>query len=84
MATEDEFHAASEDVKTLASDPGNDAKLKLYALYKQATEGDVQGSRPGLMDFVGRAKYDAWAKLQGTSADDARDQYVAFVRSLGA
>ena len=84
MATEDEFHAAAEDVKALASDPGNDTKLTLYALYKQATEGDVQGKRPGFTNPVGRAKHDAWAAVQGTSPDDARDQYVALVRSLGA
>ena len=84
MATEDEFHAAAEDVKTLASDPGNDTKLRLYALYKQATEGDASGKRPGFTNPVGRAKHDAWAALQGTSADDARAGYVALVRSLGA
>ena len=53
MATEDEFHAAAEDVKALPSDPGNDTKLQLYALYKQATEGDVQGKRPGFTNPVG-------------------------------
>ena len=84
MATEDDFHAAAEGVRALPSDPGNDTKLQLYALYKQATEGDVKGNRPGFTNPVGRAKHDAWAKVQGTSADDARDQYVALVRSLGA
>jgi len=84
MATEDEFHAAAEAVKGLASDPGNDTKLKLYALYKQATEGDVAGKRPGFTNPVGRAKHDAWATKQGTSRDAARDEYVALVRSLGA
>jgi diazepam-binding inhibitor (GABA receptor modulating acyl-CoA-binding protein) len=84
MATEDEFHAASEYVKTLVVDPGNTVKLQLYALYKQATEGDVQGKRPGFTNPVGRAKYDAWAAVQGTGADDARDQYVTLVHSLGA
>ncbi len=84
MATEDEFHAAAEGVKALPSDPGNDTKLQLYALYKQATEGDVQGKRPGFTNPVGRAKYDAWAAVQGTGSDDARDQYVALVQSLRA
>ena len=84
MATEDEFHAAAENVKTLASDPGNDTKLRLYALYKQATEGDVTGKRPGFTNPVGRAKYDAWAEQQGLSAEDARDEYVTLVHSLGA
>lgn len=54
-----QFEQASADVKKLKKDPGNDRKLKLYALYKQATEGDVKGQRPGLMDFVGGAKHDA-------------------------
>jgi len=84
MATEDDFHAAAEGVRALPSDPGNDTKLQLYALYKQATAGDVQGKRPGFTNPVGRAKHDAWAKVRGTSPDDARDQYVALVRSLGA
>lgn len=84
MATEDEFHAAAEDVKALPSDPGNDTKLQLYALYKQATEGDVTGKRPGFTNPVGRAKYDAWAEQQGTSAEEARAEYVTLVHSLGA
>ena len=84
MATEDGFNAAAQDVKNLASDPGNDTKLRLYALYKQATEGDVVGKRPGFTNPVGRAKHDAWGALQGTSADDARADYVALVRSIGA
>ena len=84
MATEDEFTAAAEDVKGLATDPGNEAKLRLYALYNQATEGDVDGKRPGFTNLVGRAKYDAWADVRGLSADDARTEYVALVRSLGA
>lgn len=82
MATEQEFQDASERVKQLSADPGNDAKLKLYALYKQASDGDVSGKRPGLTDFVGRAKYDAWSKLKGTSAEDARQQYVDLVDEL--
>ena len=57
-----EFESAVASVKELTEDPGNDVKLKLYALYKQATEGDVSGKRPGFTDFVGRAKYDAWAE----------------------
>ncbi|MFQ6173148.1 acyl-CoA-binding protein [Oryzobacter sp. R7] len=84
MATEEEFRAAAEDVKGLASDPGNDTKLRLYALYKQATDGDVDGKRPGFTNLVGRAKYDAWAEVRGMSADDAREAYVSLVRGLGA
>jgi diazepam-binding inhibitor (GABA receptor modulator, acyl-CoA-binding protein) len=77
------FDAASQSVKKLAEDPGNDAKLQLYALYKQATEGDVQGKRPGFTDMIGRAKYDAWAKSKGLSEDDAMKKYIDLVKSLG-
>ena len=82
MATEDEFRAAADTVSRLTRDPGNDTKLRLYALYKQATEGDVAGKRPGMMDFVGRAKYDAWAGLAGTDPETARTEYVEVVRGL--
>ena len=78
------FQQALEDVEKLPERPGNDDLLKLYALYKQATVGDVEGKRPGMMDFVGRAKYDAWAALEGTSADDAKQGYVAVVERLKA
>ena len=77
-----EFEQAVEAVKGLTTDPGNDVKLKLYGLFKQVTEGDVSGSRPGMMNPVGRAKYDAWAKLSGTAPDAAEEQYVAIVRDL--
>jgi acyl-CoA-binding protein len=56
--------------------PSNDMKLEFYALYKQATVGDVGGKRPGMMDFVNRAKYDAWAEVKGTSSEDAMQQYI--------
>ena len=62
--------------------PDNDILLKLYALYKQASIGDVEGKRPGFTDMVGRAKYDAWATLKGTSSDAAMQQYVDLVKSL--
>ena len=78
------FETAVEDVKALNRDPGNDAKLRLYALYKQATVGDVQGKRPGMLDMLGRAKYDAWAKVSGTSREDAESEYVAYVAALRA
>jgi acyl-CoA-binding protein len=79
-----EFEAAVASVKGLAQDPGNDVKLRLYALYKQVTEGDVGGSRPGFTNPVGRAKYDAWAKLKGTPPEAAEEQYVAIVNDLTA
>jgi len=78
-----QFEKAAQDVKKLKEDPGNDAKLQLYALYKQGTEGDVQGRRPGFTDMIGRAKYDAWAKVKGQSKDEAMKAYVALVKSLG-
>ncbi|WP_027482768.1 acyl-CoA-binding protein [Deinococcus pimensis] len=79
---QDAFEQAARDVQTLPRKPGNDVLLRLYALYKQATEGDVTGERPGGFDFVGAAKYDAWAGLRGTSGEDARRQYVDLVREL--
>jgi acyl-CoA-binding protein len=76
------FKAAAADVQKLPKRPGNDDLLELYALYKQATEGDVQGSRPGLLDMTGRAKYDAWGRRKGLPTDDAMKQYVALVEKL--
>jgi acyl-CoA-binding protein len=85
MATDlkKQFAAAAEAVKKLKEDPGNEKKLELYALYKQGSSGDVDGKRPGMLDPVGRAKYDAWAKVKGTDQDDAMKKYVALVKSLG-
>ena len=77
-----QFEAASAAVLKAKKDPGNDLKLKLYAHYKQATEGDVQGDKPGFTDFVNRAKYDAWAKLAGTSPEDAMKSYVKLVERV--
>src|SRR5687767_10560045 len=60
-----EFETAAAEVQKLPSRPDNDTLLKLYSLYKQATEGDAKGSRPGLLDLKGRKKYDAWAAIRG-------------------
>jgi diazepam-binding inhibitor (GABA receptor modulating acyl-CoA-binding protein) len=79
-----EFAQAQQDVTALANDPGNDAKLTLYALYKQATVGDVSGKKPGMFDMVGKAKYEAWAKVRGLPAEDAKRQYVDYVHELSA
>lgn len=76
MALDDEFMAAKERVQKLRK-VGNEDMLRLYAYFKQASEGDVQGSRPGMMDFKGRAKYDAWSTCKGTSSDDAKRAYIA-------
>ena len=77
-----EFETAAQEAQQLPSRPGNDTLLNLYALYKQATAGDVSGSRPGFTDFVGRAKYDAWAKLKGTSKEAAMRSYIELVARL--
>jgi diazepam-binding inhibitor (GABA receptor modulator, acyl-CoA-binding protein) len=74
-----QFEKAIKDVTKAKKDPGNDMKLRLYAHFKQASEGDVAGDKPGFTDFVGRAKYDAWAKIKGTSQDDAMKAYVKLV-----
>jgi len=79
-----DFETAVAEVKELPEKPGNQDLLKLYALYKQATIGDAEGDRPGMMDFVGRAKYDAWAELSGTSKEEAEQSYVAVVEELKA
>lgn len=78
------FEAAVAASKTLKEKPDNQTLLQLYALYKQATEGDVAGKRPGMMDMVGRAKYDAWAKLEGTAAEAAMKSYTDLVKKLKA
>ena len=79
-----QFEKAMEDVKGLSSRPGDDDMLNLYALYKQANAGDVSGDPPGMFDFVGKAKYDAWSELAGLSSEDAMTQYIEKVRALGA
>lgn len=76
------FEAAVAASKQLPERPSNDELLQLYALYKQATEGDVEGKRPGFTDMVGRAKYDAWAAVKGTASDAAMTRYVELVESL--
>jgi len=80
------FEAAVERVRSAPADgpvkPSSEFKLRMYALYRQATDGDVVGKRPGLLDPVGRFKYDAWAKLAGTSKDAAMQDYVAEVTAL--
>lgn len=76
------FEDAAQRVQKLARRPDDHTLLKLYALYKQATVGDVTGSRPGLADFKDRLKYDAWARLKGMSKDKAMQDYIALVESL--
>jgi acyl-CoA-binding protein len=76
------FEQAAADSKQLATKPDNDTLLTLYALYKQATIGDVQGSRPGMFDLVGRAKYDAWSAIKGTARESAMQSYIDLVNRL--
>ena len=78
------FADAQARVKTLPAPPTPDNLLELYALFKQGTVGDVTGERPGMLDFKGRAKYDAWAGKKGTSKEQAMQAYVALVDRLFA
>lgn len=82
MAQPDAFAEAQKRVKVLSRRPSSDELLALYGLYKQATEGDARGSRPGLLDPKGRAKWDAWAGRRGTSVEEARGAYIALVGEL--
>jgi len=82
MALEDDFNAAVTRSKELTKRPSNEELLDLYALFKQATEGDVSGERPGGFDFKAIAKYDAWASRKGASKEKAMQDYVALVTKL--
>lgn len=84
MALKEDFETASKEVKTLKSRPENSTLLSLYALYKQGTEGDVSGSRPGMLDLKGRAKFDAWSSKKGLSREQAMETYVTLVKHLVA
>ena len=76
------FEASVAESKQLPKKPDNQTLLKLYALYKQGTAGDVDGKRPGFTDMVGRAKWDAWNEIKGLSKDDAMKQYVSLIEDL--
>ncbi len=76
------FEQAVADSKNLPDKPDNMTLLKIYALYKQATAGDVEGKRPGFTDMVGRAKFDAWAEAKGKSTDQAMQDYIDLIESL--
>ena len=78
----EQFQKAAQDVMSLADRPDNDTMLRLYGLYKQGSEGDVSGHKPGFFDFVGTAKYEAWEKLAGTKPEDAMKKYVDLVKKL--
>jgi diazepam-binding inhibitor (GABA receptor modulator, acyl-CoA-binding protein) len=76
------FEQALADSKLLPAKPDNETLLKIYSLFKQGSTGDVQGDRPGMMDFVGRAKYDAWASLKGKTVEQAQQAYIDLIESL--
>ncbi|HET9484571.1 MAG TPA: acyl-CoA-binding protein [Xanthomonadales bacterium] len=78
-----QFEQAAANAQKLPERPDNDTMLKLYSYYKQGTEGDVKGEKPGFFDFIGGAKYDAWSKLKGTSQDEAKKKYIDLVKKLG-
>jgi acyl-CoA-binding protein len=76
------FEAAVKNSTSISERPDNATLLKLYALYKQATEGDNEAKKPSFTDMVGRAKWDAWEKLKDMSPDDAKQQYIDLIESL--
>ena len=82
MELKDKFKKAVVESREFAIRPDNDTLLKIYSLYKQATEGDNNSEQPGMFDFVAKAKYEAWNKLKGMSADDAMQQYVDTIEGL--
>ena len=84
MSLQEQFDQAMADSKNLPERPDNMTLLKMYALFKQGSAGDASGSRPGFTDMVGRAKFDAWAALKGTSQQEAQQQYVDLIGELQA
>lgn len=82
MSLQKKFEAAVAASKQLSERPDNATLLKLYALYKQGTEGDNETKRPGMMDMVGRAKWDAWNEIKGTDSKTAMQEYIDLVESL--
>jgi diazepam-binding inhibitor (GABA receptor modulating acyl-CoA-binding protein) len=82
MSLTEQFAQAQIDSKNLSERPDNLTLLQIYALFKQASQGDVTGERPGMTDFVARAKFDAWAELKGTSKEDAMQQYINTIEDL--
>ena len=81
---EDEFRNAADKSKNLKNRPDDETILEIYSYYKQATEGDVTGEKPGAFNFVARAKYDAWAARNGMSREVAMKAYVKLINNLQA
>lgn len=82
MTLQAQFEQAQADSKNLTERPDNMTLLKIYALFKQASSGDAEGKRPGFADMVGRAKWDAWDAIKGTSKEDAMQQYIDLIEEL--
>ena len=82
MSLQEQFAQAQAESKNLPERPDNMTLLKMYALFKQGANGDATGERPGMTDFVNRAKFDAWAALKGTSQEDAMQQYIDLIEEL--
>lgn len=82
MTLQSQFEQAVADSKNLSKRPDNMTLLKLYGLYKQGSIGDVQGDRPGMTDFIARAKWDVWAALKGMSQEEAMQQYLDLISDL--
>lgn len=84
MPLDEEFYKAAEEVKDLKSQPSDADLLELYSLYKQVTVGDCNTARPGMLDFKGKAKWDAWENKKGLDHETAKQQYIAKVEALVA
>ncbi len=82
MSLTKQFEKASQDIKTLTEKPSSKNLLNLYSFYKQATTGDVQGKRPGMLNMVGRSKYDVWSKIKGMATEEAQKSYIDLVNKL--
>jgi len=82
MTLQEQFEKAVIESKQLPSKPSNDILLKIYSLYKQATQGDVSGEKPNGFDFVNLAKYSAWEHLKGKDSEEAKQEYINLIESL--
>ncbi|XP_057326811.1 acyl-CoA-binding protein homolog [Microplitis mediator] len=82
MTLDQEFEKAAEDIKSLTKRPSDDELLELYGLFKQATVGDVDTARPGMLDLKGKAKWDRWNSKKGISKTDAKKSYIAYAMGL--
>ena len=77
------FEKAKAESTNLAQKPSNESLLQLYALYKQATMGDVQTEAPANpFDFVAKAKFEAWTGLKGKTREAAMNEYIELVKKL--